>query len=475
MSEKLLNFLVPQELHALRLFQIFGIVALVMGGIFFWEMFPLAVVVGATAAIIFTFAHRLDWGVVCLSIFGFFHEWQIDFSQYPRFRDVPYLPNVNAPIVDIVAILLLVAFIVSLVLGLSSLQKRIFFSVRRGIFLYGLFIVSAAVSALFFMVHHFYGYGIKYLLRPTLFPWLMFWLLVIYLVREKKLFDRVTKIWLVIGAIISLYGLASLIILPQSGWLRVVPFGIHGFAPLGYNHNQIAEVLVALIPLAAFYFAKGKHIAEKYVYGALTTIMVVVALLTLSRAAWIVLLAEIVVLVFFLVKGKKKTVNASLVPSVFLALVPFLLYMGVFLTSSVVLSSTSARLDAMRVALFHAAESPLFGYGPGSFQLILADTLMYTMEYGEPLDAHGFIHKILLEEGVIGFIFFAAFLLWVLWFIWNTQYESRYREASVALFAMALGAILFQLFNTSYFNSVMWLPLGVATAGALIAREGKHI
>jgi hypothetical protein len=49
--------------------------------------------------------------------------------------------------------------------------------------------------------------------------------------------------------------------------------------------------------------------------------------------------------------------------------------------------------------------------------------------------------------------------------------NKQHRELALTLFIMASGAVIFQLFNTSYFNSVMWMPLGIATAGAVLIKQ----
>jgi hypothetical protein len=47
-------------------------------------------------------------------------------------------------------------------------------------------------------------------------------------------------------------------------------------------------------------------------------------------------------------------------------------------------------------------------------------------------------------------------------------------ELSRLLFVMVVGAIIFQLFNTSYFISVMWLPIGVGLVAVKILENQKE-
>jgi hypothetical protein len=50
------------------------------------------------------------------------------------------------------------------------------------------------------------------------------------------------SIWFGVGLAIAVYGVASFVRL-TSQVDRALPFSNHGFAPLGYNHNQMAEAL----------------------------------------------------------------------------------------------------------------------------------------------------------------------------------------------------------------------------------------
>jgi O-antigen ligase len=92
---------------------------------------------------------------------------------------------------------------------------------------------------------------------------------------------------------------------------------------------------------------------------------------------------------------------------------------------------------------------------------------VYTLEYGEALDAHGFIQKMLVETGIFGLVAFVGFLGWVLQTIAKQVRRDVFYQA---LLCMVAGAMVFQLFNTSYLNSVLWLPIGLALAGVSLKK-----
>ncbi len=253
--------------------------------------------------------------------------------------------------------------------------------------------------------------------------------------------------------------------------MRATPFALGGFTPLGLNHNQLAEPLVAIIPVAAWlaWYYRRTQIWLRWAVG----FMVAICLLTLSRAAWLSLGAEAAVLLW-LYRQQAWQKLKSLAPEakVLLATVATAVvgYMGFFLTSNVVSSSSGARFEVTEIALAYASVKPWFGYGPGTFVELLANSYVYTLEYGEALDAHGFIQKMLIETGIFGLLAFVGFLMWV---VRTVAKHARTDVFYQALLCMCVGAILFQLFNTSYLSSVMWLPLGLALAGLTLKKQTK--
>jgi cell division protein FtsW (lipid II flippase) len=83
----------------------------------------------------------------------------------------------------------------------------------------------------------------------------------------------------------------------------------------------------------------------------------------------------------------------------------------------------------------------------------------------------------LAETGALGFLTFFALLGYIIWRLFSAYRQmpedSPYKYILLALMLSAAGSIIFQLFNTSYFVSKLWLPLGVALAAARLGEE-KH-
>lgn len=420
---------------------------------------------------------KIEWGVYALGIFSFFHGWEIAFAQYNFTRNIALLNALNAPVVDFISAFLLV--FMGLGFLFRILKKQVSFEhLRWPALWYGGFLLVSLWSATHAWIIGT-GDSLRAVGRPLIFLFACFIFLPHLCIQNERVLHRFLKLWFWVGVGIALFGLSSLFVVQSSGWVRIQPYGIGSFAPLGVNHNLIAEVLVAIVPIGIWLMweqrKKEKSEAGRFKLSISligTGLMFLVGLGTLSRAAWITFAVEAVAL-FFLFREQGKIllnkVRHLVVPLALLACVG-LAYMGIFLTSSVVSSSDVSRLEVTKMVIFYATRAPVFGYGPGSFIPVLSDTFVHIVEFGDPLDAHGFIQKVVLEEGFLGLAFFILFLLSILVILFRTQKQNT-DVLSKVLFLMCLGAITFQLFNTSYFNSVMWLPLGIALTSVGILKK----
>ena len=158
---------------------------------------------------------------------------------------------------------------------------------------------------------------------------------------------------------------------------------------------------------------------------------------------------------------------------IFVALAGYMFY---FLRSSTVASSNIARQSMLDISWSYWQRSPWIGYGPNTFITLLSETKYFVMEFGDPLDAHGFLSKIIVEEGLFGLAFFLLFLGTVIKKIAISAREHSEQAVilSHCLLAMVLGIIMFELFNTAYFASTMWLPIGIALAGTGLIMSKKY-
>lgn len=421
---------------------------------------------------------NLEIGFFVLLCTGFFLGLQIDFGVYSWAKTIPLLAQLNAPVVEFTAFACLAALMVAWIFRIQPFSTHLLVKKMWGLRFYGLFLLIALVSALT-VFDGITGQSVRYLLRTMVFAYAAFFWLPLLFIRERATLQWVVKLWAWIGIGIALFGFSSLVMTAQGEIIRLVPYNIFGIAPLQYNHNLLAEPLVALLPLvAALAFRREEKHQKFFFVGA--WIMGAAALLTLSRAAWLAMLIQATVGVWLIWRGRAGQVAgivARRVGIVVIILLPMLAYMAYFLQTSIVSSSTSARYAASEVSWFYFLREPILGYGPGSYQKLVGDTYAYTLDFGDPLEAHGFIQKILVEEGVLGFLFFAFFLIAIVFFLFEKQAQAAEedRPLAIAFLLMAVGMMVFELFNTSYFQSVMWLPLGVAVAGSMLLKRNSSL
>lgn len=321
-------------------------------------------------------------------------------------------------------------------------------------------------------------FSVKYILRPLSFFYLMFVVLPYNVVNSKKVLFNVLKIFYTVGIFAVLMGLWSILFPATSGILRrAVPIPIFGIPILGTNHNLIAEVLISVIPIGFILIWEAKEIWIKKILIVGLLFMAVVNLLTFSRTGWIALAFELLVLV--LVKYKKNIRSFfELSLAIFFILSPLLMYGYIFMTSEIVRTSNLNRIALTKIALENFLKHPVVGNGAGTFVEQVARDKWYIIDFGNPSESHGVAQKLLAETGLLGFLTFFALLSYVMWRVIGVyrglDRETPYKYVLLALILSSAGSILFQLFNTSYFVSKLWLPLGVALAAARLAEEEKN-
>jgi len=422
--------------------------------------------------LVVAFIFKLELIFYILTTVSFFSGWEISFSKYEWAKNIVYLYSLNAPLGDFIAAILFGLSVVAIFIGyLHPVWKEKKILLKPSI-LYGLFLVWSLSCALLAYEHNILE-SLKYWARSMLFVYAVFVVMPVVLINKLDTIKNILKIWFSVGIITALFGFSSLYFFAQSGWPRVTPYGIAGFAPLGYNHNLIAEMLVVVLPAGLYLLLKAKNIQLKrwYLFGLVFTTLA--ALLTLSRAAWITVAMQVAILMTIYFGEIKKQFRKVANLNFYLALTGMVLlgYMIFFLTSPVVQSSTSSRFAMTDISIFYTNLSPIHGYGPGMFVNLLGSVRDWTQEYGEALDAHGIIQKVMVEDGYVGLLFISLFMFYLFRKLWLAFKMSDDKELYMVLLMSAVGAVVFQLFNTSYFSSVMWLPLGLALSAASFVKK----
>lgn len=308
----------------------------------------------------------------------------------------------------------------------------------------------------------------KYAMRPVLFCYLAYVALPVNLIRSRRRLVAALGVLAGVGTFAALNGVVSLFFVDASSQFlrRAHPLAIFGVAALGENHNLLAELLVVtvLVTLALALLAK-KDRTRRLLYGS-AILQFAIGLLTFSRTGWITFGLEAA----FLAAVEYRSVlrrHASLILAAIIVLLPLGVIMTQIGLSNVAQSSNSTRYALIEIATEVWQGSPWVGGGAGTFTDRVGSAEVFLIEYGAPLDAHGFIWKLMAETGVFGM---AAFGLVLFEFAWIMARGIRRiadpaaRRAVLLLATSAGGAVVYQMFNTNYWTGKMWLPFGLALA-----------
>ena len=433
-----------------------------------WVLKPIVLVALAAFGVCFLMYKHPQFGLYLMVGFGVFIGLGIDMSNFVDSGSI--LSVIDAPVVDYLGLALVVVAFMKLLFDYSTREKNSLKSSLYPLYYFGLFLLASILASLFVFDPGFVNGSFHYTFRFIAFSFFAFVFVPMFFISSREVLLEVLNIWFLAGVVAAVFGFSSVFVY-LTDWQRVIPYEIFGIAPLKYNHNVLAEALVTVVPVGAYLAYTFRQ--KRTFYTIATGFVAVIAMLTLSRAAWVALALQAVVAGYIfwddikhIYQEHKSKLYAA---GGFLA--PVAVYMLWFLTTHIVDSSNAARLRVLDVSWYYFLEQPWLGYGPGTFVEILDGVKAYTMEFGQPLEAHGFVHKILLEQGAVGLVAFSIFLLWVLYTLWTAKKRSSRRILMGSLLLSVLAAITFQLFNTSYYNSHMWLPIGLALAGVKIFKR----
>ncbi|HPI67526.1 MAG TPA: O-antigen ligase family protein [bacterium] len=403
-------------------------------------------------ALIFLVSRKLIWGIYLMVLFYPFISLQINFDY-----------GINLPVVDLIALVTFIAWIFSLLIKKENRPVKF----PGLIYFFGFFLIAALslLNVTEFGAGQFW-LSLKYLLRPIIFFYLMFVILPFNNIKKEEQLKFSFYLLYFLGIAVSLMGVWSLLFIKQTAGVipRAVPFGIAGLYPLGTNQNLIAETLVSLIPIAWLLIKQASSWIVKYWLSIGLILMALINLLTFSRAGWIVFLLEVFLIIYYEYFHAKKITKKDLW-LIFVVGFFVLLILGIMmynlLTSPIGESSNRNRLELLRISFDTFNRHPLIGQGVGTFQKIVSYDPTYTLEYGLPMESHGFIQKVATETGLLGLF---AFLSIILFFLKTSFRIFRAKKDffSWSLIIVIVGSFVFQLFNTSYYVSKLWLPVGLA-------------
>ena len=271
-------------------------------------------------------------------------------------------------------------------------------------------------------------------------------------------------------------GIVGLISLFGQDWsnsfFRVQPIAIFGQWWMGSNHNLLAELLVItnFFILAWGYWQKNER--WRRCSQMLFVFFSLITLLTFSRAAWLVVAVQLLFMWLLLTKPRERL--GWLLTGLLLFVLSLPLWARMSQLQEANFSSTANHVLLTEIAWQGLQGRPLIGWGSGQFLTLVDHNLRFRAKYGDPIDSHGVLQKVVAENGYLGLIalIMVAFSLLAYW--WKAW--QKYGRQNLWLDFLILGAsggLLFQLFNTSYYKGKVWLPVAISLAAIKLLEHGE--
>ena len=203
--------------------------------------------------------------------------------------------------------------------------------------------------------------------------------------------------------------------------------------------------------------------------------MIGTVLLTFSRTGWLVLWIELFILaaIYYRYQFVSFIKKFWWIGIVILALLA--IYFITFAQTNFVTSSNDARLAMIDKSWLLFLEHPWIGNGIGTWQEIVSKDIYYVYEFGQPLEQHGVLWKLIAEQGVLGVVVWFSMMAYFLYVLIKNYLRfsltNPWRWGALIAIIVVVGQLIFQLLDTGYYSAKMWLPLGLAFALMYISQN----
>lgn len=418
------------------------------------------IIILALILIIAGLALRPEIGLYLIAFFLPFLGWSF------------YIQGMDIPFIDGLALLVLIAFLLRSAYFASFAPNRKI-ALKWPLFLP--FLAFLLISLLSALLSGDTLYSVKYIARWPLFLYFAYIFLPYNLLTSGKVLKKTiialtgSTLLVLITGYLSLYGQDW-----QESFFRLKAVAWWGVYPFGDNHNLIAEFL----NVGAFIILTLKALVkDDQTKRWLTVAFAITALgiaLTFSRAAWITLFFQVMIYaVYYLGHKKYQSLNILLTIIISLLILSPLVWKMAQLQKDNI-SSTEDRWLLTEISLQTLNNRPYLGYGSGQFINLVGENIRFRAKYGDPIDSHGFLQKILAENGLFGL---AAWLFLII-YLTKTGYQAlkKYQAHNPWLLPLIIaggGGLFYQLFNTSYYKGKVWLPI-ILSLAAIRLLEAKH-
>ncbi|MCB9813389.1 MAG: O-antigen ligase family protein [Pseudomonadales bacterium] len=188
-----------------------------------------------------------------------------------------------------------------------------------------------------------------------------------------------------------------------------------------YGHSHFAAILIFLIPLAWWYVFVDDNLVFRF-KKPLLILFYILLILSFGRLAFLISLVQLPFL-YNLVESKQFKKSSFYLVNISLGFVLLLIIFSSFVSKESCYVATyknqlckqitnEARPEYFKQSLLSIKENPIFGFGPGTFQLI---TRKYTKDpQYSSIYAHNFILQLTSESGLLSGLFFSFIIIFII-------------------------------------------------------------
>lgn len=176
--------------------------------------------------------------------------------------------------------------------------------------------------------------------------------------------------------------------------------------------NSFGYYLLSMIPISFALYKDKINEKRKYIYLFLIFILLFLIFATFSRGAWICLL--VIIFTYAIIKNRALILIILIASLLAYSFVPMVTERVNDIFDPSVDSSLTGRLNTYKRSLPAFSAAPILGHGFGSFEAI---NLEYNEEaiYYTFLESHNDYLRMLIELGIVGFVFYVLIFITLLY------------------------------------------------------------
>lgn len=436
----------------LRHYIIAGIIGLIMAAVCcYFGIVELILIMGAVLAFAFLMKY-LSLGVFLTIIFS------------------PILPTM---------VLVGLSFICAIVFFIHALSDKEFKFTK----------VSMNVAVVFFVISLLWGVvnslqpmaSLKQVLVHGSF--ILFYFVVINVIRERKQWTAMIKLFMASALIVALYGIIQNFfgINSTESWIDEEMFNDIGRRVYSFfnNPNVLGEFLVFTIPVSVALVWNKLKFGHRAFFIITALSLVLCMVFTWSRGAW---LGMILAVGIFLVISDKRWVLVGLAA---IAMLPILLYVTgntAIIERFMSIGNTADTSTAYRVSIWQASVGIIsdfwyrgIGIGSDAYKQIYPYYALSGAEFA--LHSHNLYLQYIVETGIIGIASLFAVILEYIKTVFGAKVVKQIKKSDMSKILVALGAgfvgFLFQgLTDYVWYNykmlMIFWIIIALGVSGAKI-------